>query len=67
MKGNEMWILVIWAITANGIIPDSTLLAVSQSDCQRMQRVVNERIVAIPNQVVGATCVYSDMPSVSRS
>jgi hypothetical protein len=61
-----MWILIVWVLTANGIIPDGTLLATNQEDCFDMKGLIDNLVIQLPSEVVGATCVTTEAPTVPR-
>lgn len=63
MKGKKMWILIVWTLTMHGLVPESTMIAINQEDCSRMQQFINDRSILLPSSIASATCVYTDMPA----
>jgi hypothetical protein len=57
-----MWLLVIWSLYNNSVIPSSTLLTLSHEECLSAASAINDQMIAMPRGTVGASCAFSELP-----
>lgn len=58
-----MWFVIVWYLVGNVIAPVQILDAVNEVDCKHTERVINERLITLPQEIRGATCAFAKIPA----
>lgn len=57
-----MWLLVVWTLYNNSVIPSAPLLTLSHEECLSTAAAINDQKIAMPRGTVGASCAFSELP-----